>query len=91
MTEKSVNCPSCSAKSEAKVVNAIGHPNIIDIFAFGEMDGMQYFVMEYLDGIEFSQYLKKKAFSPTKRQAPSSVNSLKPWQPHTKKGLLTAI
>jgi serine/threonine protein kinase len=36
---------------EARVVNKIGHPNIIDVFAFGRLaDGRQYFVMEYLEG-----------------------------------------
>src|SRR3954462_10856583 len=36
---------------EARVVNQIGHPNIVDIFAFGEMpDGRSYFVMEWLKG-----------------------------------------
>ncbi len=36
---------------EARVVNAIGHPNIVDIFAFGDMpDGRCYFIMELLVG-----------------------------------------
>jgi len=36
---------------EARIVNEIGHPNIIDIFAFGDMpDGRSYFVMELLVG-----------------------------------------
>ncbi|HEY6180133.1 MAG TPA: serine/threonine-protein kinase, partial [Kofleriaceae bacterium] len=36
---------------EARVVNQIGHPNIVDIFAFGELpDGRHYFAMELLDG-----------------------------------------
>ncbi|MBA3538391.1 MAG: serine/threonine protein kinase [Deltaproteobacteria bacterium] len=36
---------------EARVVNQIGHPNIVDIFAFGEMpNGRSYFVMEWLKG-----------------------------------------
>ena len=36
---------------EARVVNEIGHPNIVNVFAFGEMpDGRRYFVMDWLDG-----------------------------------------
>lgn len=37
--------------NEARVVNAIGHPAIVDIFSFGKTDeGMPYFVMEFLRG-----------------------------------------
>jgi eukaryotic-like serine/threonine-protein kinase len=36
---------------EARSVNQIGHPNIVDIFAFGTLaDGRHYFVMEWLQG-----------------------------------------
>src|SRR3954471_10876848 len=36
---------------EAKVVNTIGHPNIVDIFETGSLpDGRPYIVMERLDG-----------------------------------------
>ena len=39
---------------EARAVNKIGHPNIIDIFAFGQLGPpdhpQQYFVMDYLEG-----------------------------------------
>jgi serine/threonine protein kinase len=36
---------------EARAVNRIRHPNIIDIFSFGQLaDSRQYFVMEYLEG-----------------------------------------
>ncbi len=36
---------------EARIVNQIAHPNIVDIFSFGELpDGRNYFAMEWLRG-----------------------------------------
>jgi serine/threonine protein kinase len=44
--------------TEAKAVNQINHPNLIDIFSFGTLeDGRPYFVMEYLDGKNLAQRL----------------------------------
>jgi serine/threonine protein kinase len=46
--------------AEAQAVNAIGHPNIIDIFSFGTLEeGSNYFVMEYLDGETLGAYLEE--------------------------------
>jgi tRNA A-37 threonylcarbamoyl transferase component Bud32 len=40
---------------EAKVVNQVGHPNIVDIFETGKLaDGRPYIVMERLDGLALS-------------------------------------
>jgi serine/threonine protein kinase len=49
---------------EARTVNSIGHPNIIDIFNFGELpDGRPWLVMEYLDGLSISQWVRARTNS----------------------------
>jgi serine/threonine-protein kinase len=45
---------------EARAVNRIGHPNIVDIFAFGWLPGdRHYFIMEYLQGQGLHEWMKK--------------------------------
>ena len=46
---------------EARAVNEIGHPNIVDIFSFGTLeDGVPYFVMEYLPGRSLGEMLHER-------------------------------
>ncbi|MCD6497167.1 MAG: serine/threonine protein kinase [Deltaproteobacteria bacterium] len=46
--------------AEAKAVNRIGHPNIVDIFSFGYIDeDIPYFVMEFLNSGSLRQLLAK--------------------------------
>src|SRR5881227_1353321 len=45
---------------EARSVNQIGHPNIVDIFAFGALpDGRSYYVMDLLAGESLRARLKR--------------------------------
>jgi len=50
---------------EARSVNQIGHHNIVDIFAFGQLpNGRHYYVMEYLPGQSLKNRLRSdKPFS----------------------------
>jgi serine/threonine protein kinase len=45
-------------ENEARAVNAIGHPNIVDIFSFGELpNGDPYYVMEHVDGKSLHEWI----------------------------------
>jgi len=57
--------------SEARAVNQIRHRNIIDIFAFGNLDdGQHYFVMELLEGMTLEDYLQQQGPLPLDRALP---------------------
>jgi serine/threonine protein kinase len=48
-----------------RAVNTISHPNIVDIFAFGQLDdGRDYFVMELLEGQSFRERLNAGPLQP---------------------------
>ncbi|MGE3456218.1 MAG: serine/threonine protein kinase [Kofleriaceae bacterium] len=50
---------------EAKVVNQIAHPNIVDIFETGRLaDGRPYLVMERLDGYTLAEYAERAKILP---------------------------
>jgi serine/threonine-protein kinase len=52
---------------EAMAVNMIRHPNIVDIFEFGELvDGRPFYVMELLEGTNLRKLIQLRGrFSPT--------------------------
>ncbi len=51
--------------AEARAVNAIRHPNIIDIFSFGRVpDGRHYFVMELLEGESLHARIRRGPLQP---------------------------
>lgn len=44
---------------EARAVARLNHPNIVHVYAFGDENGLTYFVMELVDGETVSQYMKR--------------------------------
>ena len=60
--------------TEAKSVNAIGHPNIVDIVDYGVIqsgpdgrDRLVYFIMEYLAGVTLSHVIRAESPLPPER------------------------
>jgi serine/threonine-protein kinase len=54
---------------EARAVNRINHPNIVEITDFGEDGGLVFLVMEYVDGESLLSALKKGPFEWTRAAA----------------------
>lgn len=39
-----------SFETEAKAMAKLNHPNLISVYDFGDIDGMPYIVMEFVNG-----------------------------------------
>ncbi|RKH55091.1 serine/threonine-protein kinase [Corallococcus llansteffanensis] len=52
--------------SEAKLAAQLDHPNVVQIFDFGEADGSYFLAMEYIDGPTLRRLIKRSA----EQQAP---------------------
>ncbi len=47
-------------KIEAQSAGSLSHPNIVSIYDVGQMDDLNYIVMEYVEGITLKQYIEAK-------------------------------
>ncbi len=47
-------------KREAVAAGRLQHPNIVTVHDYGEDDGTPFLVMEYVEGLNLAQYMKKK-------------------------------
>lgn len=45
---------------EARAAAGLNHPNIVQVFAVGEEQNIQYIAQEYVQGVNLRQYLQKK-------------------------------
>jgi serine/threonine-protein kinase len=56
---------------EARAVNDIRHPSLVDIFSFGRLtDGRHYYVMEFLDGRDLGDILRERICLPPSEAVP---------------------
>lgn len=45
---------------EARAIATLRHPNIVQVFDFGDLDGMYYMVMEYVNGKDLAHFLREQ-------------------------------
>jgi len=51
-------------RQEAHAAGKLHHPNIVPIYAFGEVDGKHFFTMQFVDGPSLAQLIQKGPLSP---------------------------
>ncbi len=49
---------------EARALARLAHPNIVAVHEFGEREGMYYFLMEYVDGVNLRGAMREGRLSP---------------------------
>ena len=54
-------------KAEAQAAGQLEHPNIVAVYDTGEADGYLYIAMEYVDGIDLFEQVKRRGTIPVKR------------------------
>lgn len=45
---------------EARAMARVRHPNVLEIYAFGEWKGVPYFIMEYVEGIDLYYWMRDR-------------------------------
>jgi len=54
-------------ENEIAATSALVHPNIIQVYDYGEEDGSQYLVSEFIDGMDLKRYIIEKQPIPVTR------------------------
>ncbi len=49
---------------EARVLGRLNHPNIVAVYDFGHTDGLYWFIMEYVDGVNLRQLMESGGLQP---------------------------
>ncbi len=49
---------------EARALAQLSHPNIVGVYDFGQTEGLYYFVMEYVDGVNLRQAILSGGMTP---------------------------
>ena len=49
---------------EAKAISLLQHQNIVSIYEYGEENGLRYFAMQYVDGMDLGRYISQSKSIP---------------------------
>jgi tRNA A-37 threonylcarbamoyl transferase component Bud32 len=49
---------------EARALARLSHPQIVAMYDFGDVNGMYYFLMEYVDGADLRQMIRSQSLAP---------------------------
>ena len=61
-------------KREAIAIASLNHPNLVSLYDLGQEKGCFYMVMEYLEGINLKNYVKKNPGAVRKNLIPIWLN-----------------
>ena len=73
---------------EAQAVAMLSHPNIVSVFDVGHTDGVEYIVMELIEGVTLMQYMQKKGALGWKEALHFSVQMCKALEHAHSKGIV---
>lgn len=71
MSPQVANDPSFAERftREAKTLARLSHHNIVNVYDFGQCDGLYFLVMEYVDGVNLRQAIREQQITPAQALA----------------------
>ena len=64
---------------EAKAASALQHPNIVQVYDYGQTDGNYFIVMELIEGTDLRHYLRSRQGKCSIMNGPSSSRTTWRW------------
>ena len=68
---------------EAKAASSLQHPNIVQVYDYGQSDGSYFIVMELIEGTDLRRYLRSRGVLAIDRAVIITHDIALAWEPHT--------
>lgn len=76
---------------EVRTARAVSHPNVCRVYDIGEADGVDFLIMEYVDGNDLASHLGCVGRLPQDRAAAIAASCAPGWRRSTSRGSCTAM